>query len=189
MFSCCFRKTAAVEPPVLAAMPPAIPAAAAAIELPPPVQAQSLLPFVDRMDYYPITYKDTLPWVPPITQGKVVKVYDGDTITLASRLYEGSPLWRFSVRLRGIDTPEMKGGNVFERIKAKEAQAALERLIFMKMVKLKNVATEKYGRVLADVYLDDLHINQFMLDGGYAVPYNGGKKKEWNFAEEETAAD
>jgi len=83
----------------------------------------------------------------------------------------------------------MKGGNVFERIKAKEAQSALERLIFMKTVKLKNVATEKYGRVLADVYLDDLHVNKYMLDQGFAVPYNGGKKKEWNFVEEETTTD
>lgn len=186
MFSCCFRKTAALpalpatQPP--SPIPPDLPSPATAAE----PQTQ---PFTDKTDYYPVSYKDTLPWVPPITQGKVVKVYDGDTITLASRFYEGSPIWRFSVRLRGIDTPEMKGGNVFERIKAKEAQAALERLIFMKMVKLKNVATEKYGRILADVYLDDLHVNRYMLDGGYAVSYNGGKKKEWNFAEEETAAD
>lgn len=175
MFTCCFRETSAVEPiPSVILNPdpnpdPKIPA-----------------PFVDHTDYFPITYKDTKPFVPQITQGKVIKVYDGDTITIASRFYDDPCIWRFSVRLRGIDTPEMKGGNVLERIKAKEAQSALERLIFMKMVKLKNVSTEKYGRVLADVYLDDLHINQYMLDNRYANSYNGRKKKEWNFTDDET---
>ena len=48
--------------------------------------------------------------------------------------------------------------------------------ILNKHVTLKNVATEKYGRVLADVYLDDLHLNQWLLDERYAVKYDGGTK-------------
>jgi hypothetical protein len=31
-----------------------------------------------------VTYKDTIPFIPPITEGKVVKVYEGDTITVAT---------------------------------------------------------------------------------------------------------
>lgn len=55
-----------------------------------------------------INYVDTIPFVPPITSGKVIKVYDGDTITIASKLpYDHSPIYRFSVRLLGIDSPEM----------------------------------------------------------------------------------
>ena len=39
-----------------------------------------------------VCYKDTIPFIPPITSGKVIKVYDGDTITIASKLaFEGSP--------------------------------------------------------------------------------------------------
>jgi endonuclease YncB( thermonuclease family) len=56
-----------------------------------------------------ISYKETLPFVPPITYGKVIKVYDGDTITIASKLpYDNSPIYRFSIRLLGIDSPEIK---------------------------------------------------------------------------------
>ena len=33
-----------------------------------------------------VTYEDTVPFIPPITSGKVVKVYDGDTLTIAGRL-------------------------------------------------------------------------------------------------------
>ena len=47
----------------------------------------------------------------------------------------------------------------------------------------KNVSTEKYGRLLADVYLGDLHINKWMLDNRYVASYDGGTKiapKSWN---------
>jgi endonuclease YncB( thermonuclease family) len=52
-----------------------------------------------------------------------------------------------------------------------------------KTIHLKNISTEKYGRVLANVYLDDLHVNQWMLDNHYAIPYDGGTKNrppEWD---------
>jgi endonuclease YncB( thermonuclease family) len=42
---------------------------------------------------------------------------------------------------------------------------------------LKNVDNEKYGRVLGDVYLDDLHINEWLIKERFAVRYDGGAKK------------
>ena len=33
-----------------------------------------------------VNYEDTIPFIPPITHGKVIKVYDGDTITIAALL-------------------------------------------------------------------------------------------------------
>jgi endonuclease YncB( thermonuclease family) len=125
-----------------------------------------------------IRYLDTVVFAPPITAGKVIKVYDGDTITVAAKLpHKDSPMYRFSVRLNGIDCPEIKGKTEEEKIAAKKAQQALEKIILHKIVILKNVNTEKYGRLLADVYLQDLHLNQYMLDNKYAVPYDGGTKK------------
>jgi len=44
------------------------------------------------------------------------------------------------------------------------------------LVTLKNINTEKYGRILADVYLDDMHLNKVMLEKRLAVPYDGGTK-------------
>jgi micrococcal nuclease len=124
-----------------------------------------------------VTYEDTIPFVMPITGGQVVKVYDGDTITIASKLpYKKSPLYRFSVRLNGIDCPEIKGKTDDEISIAKEARDKLSAMIMNKQVILKNVATEKYGRVLADVYLDNLHINQWLIDSRLAVKYDGGTK-------------
>jgi len=125
-----------------------------------------------------IEWKDTIRFIAPVTKCQVIKVYDGDTITVAAKMpYKDSPMYRFSVRLNGIDCPEIKGKTEEEKIAAKKAQQALEELILHKMVILKNVDTEKYGRLLADVYLQDLHLNQYMLDNKYAVPYDGGTKK------------
>ena len=102
-----------------------------------------------------IQWSDTLQFIPPINTGQVIKVYDWDTFTLAGHLpYDGSPLYRFSVRLNGIDCLN---------IKCKTGKH-LEDLIMGKTVTLKNVKNEKYGRLLADVFVGDLHVNKYMLD-------------------------
>jgi len=130
-----------------------------------------------------IEWKDTIKYVPPVTVGKVIKVYDGDTITIASTLpYPNSPIYRFSVRFAGIDTAEIKGKTTEERDLAIKSRDILHLKIYGKMVQLKNVSLEKYGRILADVYLDDLHINTWMLEHGFAVKYAGGTKVTDDFA-------
>ena len=129
----------------------------------------------------PITWQTTVPFVPPVTIGKVIKVYDGDTITVATKLpMKNSPVYRFPVRLAGIDSPEIKGKSEVEIELAKKSRDALSALILEKDVELKNVSTEKYGRLLADVYIGRIHINRWMLDNKYAVPYDGGTKSQWN---------
>ena len=137
-----------------------------------------------------INYKDTTAFVPPILYGKVIKVYDGDTITIAAKLpYDLSPVYRFSVRLAGIDSPEMRGGGEKETALATISRDALHGLIFGKIIELRNNGKEKYGRLLADVYTTpnaitkSIHVNQWMLENKFAVPYDGGKKgrsPEWD---------
>ena len=131
---------------------------------------------LDKLDN-PIEWKDCAPFVPPIDSGVVIKVYDGDTITIASRLpYLGSPLYRFSVRLNGLDCPEIKSKNEYEKDCAHLAKKEVTDLCLNKIVFLKNVQTEKYGRVLADVYVGELHLNEHLLKKRLAVAYDGGTK-------------
>jgi len=125
----------------------------------------------------PVEWKDTISFVPPIEKGVVIKVYDGDTITIASKLpYSTSPLYRFSVRLNGIDCPEMKSKNQYEKECAVIAREEVSKKILHKIVTLKNIQTEKYGRILADVYIDDLCINNYMIEKRLAIAYDGGTK-------------
>lgn len=131
-----------------------------------------------------IQWTDTLQFIPPITTGIVIKVYDGDTFTLAGRLpYDGSPLYRFSVRLNGIDCAEIKGKTEEEKKCAIHAKEELEKLIMGNVVILKNIKNEKYGRLLADVFINDIHVNQYMLDKGLAVRYDGKTKQNVNWLE------
>lgn len=124
-----------------------------------------------------ISYKETDIFIPQIRFAKVIKVYDGDTITVAAKLpFDDSPIYRFSVRLRNIDSPEIKGGSERECNLAIQSRDALHNLIFGKIIELRNNGKEKYGRLLADLYYNEIHINKWMVDNGYAVEYDGGKK-------------
>jgi micrococcal nuclease len=126
-----------------------------------------------------IKREDTVEFTYPITGGQVIKVYDGDTITIATRLpFRESPLYRLSVRLNGIDCPEIKGKDVSDEEKAAAivVKDYVASLILHKYVKLENIQNEKYGRVLADVYINDIHLNGILIEQGYAVKYDGGTK-------------
>ena len=126
-----------------------------------------------------IRWEDTEEFTFPIKGGRVIKVYDADTITIASKLpYDKSPLYRLSVRLNGIDTPEMKGKDVTndEKEAAKSAREFVYNLVFNKYVRLENIECEKYGRILADVYIGDIYLNELLLKERYAVKYDGGTK-------------
>jgi endonuclease YncB( thermonuclease family) len=134
-----------------------------------------------KIDGTDINWEDTIEFTFPIEGGRVIKVYDGDTITIASKLpFKTSPVYRFPVRLNGIDAPEIKGKNILEEEKtaAEESKKYLSNLILNKYIILKNIKNEKYGRILADVYLNDININEEMLKNRYAVNYDGGTKNK-----------
>lgn len=124
-----------------------------------------------------IKVEDTVEFTFPIKGGRVIKCYDADTITIASKLpYKESPLYRLSVRLTGIDAPEIKGKSEEEKELAKQARDFVSNLILNKYVRLENVESEKYGRILADVYIGDVHLNELLIKERYAVKYGGGTK-------------
>jgi endonuclease YncB( thermonuclease family) len=123
-----------------------------------------------------IEYDNTIPFIPNFSKCKVVKVYDGDTITVAAYL-KGDPIcYRFSVRLRGIDSPEIRTKNEDEKKAAIHSRDKLSEKILNKIVYLKHIGTEKYGRVLADVFYNNENINDWLLNNKLAVKYDGGKK-------------
>jgi len=130
------------------------------------------------------TWKNTTEFVPLVTEGKVIKVYDCDTITIASKVpylsevNESNIMYRFHVRLLGIDTPEMKTKNEAEKSIAHLAQKTLSDLILNKNVSLTNTSLDKYGRILANVYTEQgVELSKWAIDNRFAVLYDGGTKK------------
>jgi endonuclease YncB( thermonuclease family) len=134
------------------------------------------------------TYNNSQPFIPEIRIGKVVRVYDGDTITIAAKIIiegkETSKPYRFSVRLRGIDSPELKTKNPKEKELAVQSRDKLASFIMGEMVTLENVAFDKYGRILAEVITKDgENVSKWMLENKLAVEYDGGTKHrpaEWS---------
>jgi endonuclease YncB( thermonuclease family) len=134
-------------------------------------------------------WKTTPPFAPILSYGKVIKIYDADTITIVSQFCNGSitptpQLYRFNLRLLGIDSAEIKSHVAAEKECAIRARDALSNLIAGKVVRLENCAAEKYGRILCNVFLEpeNLHVNKWLLDNGHAVAYDGGTKTrptEW----------
>lgn len=132
----------------------------------------------------PLPWKDIPEFVPPITQGVVIKVYDGDTIWVASELTfideDGHPhteIYKFNIRPRGFDTPEIRTRDEDEKQIAYKARDFLRSKIMNQMVYLKNLEPEaKWGRILADVYWSDRNLADVMVGARLAVPYNGGTK-------------
>ena len=56
----------------------------------------------------------TLPeFVIDVREGKVLKVYDGDTIAIAAKPYDQSPVCKFLVRFNGIESPEIRRQSPF----------------------------------------------------------------------------
>jgi endonuclease YncB( thermonuclease family) len=106
-----------------------------------------------------------------------VKVYDGDTITIATRIPNDTTVYRFTVRLLGIDSPEMKSQYENEKQLAIQSQNALATLIMDKIVRIGTITFEKYGRILANVYCEGINVSDWMIDNGYAVAYNGKTKQ------------
>ena len=113
---------------------------------------------------------------------KVVSVYDGDTCQVV--LLHGSyGLKRFSLRIVGIDTPEMKGGTPETKAAAVVARDRLRALVLNKVVVLKLEGNDKYGRLLGDIVVPSsslcastVLVSTLMIDEGLANPYDGGTK-------------
>ncbi len=115
----------------------------------------------------------------PMT-GQVLKVLDGDTVSVKIHVWIGQEV-ETSLRINGIDAPEMKGKCEKERSMAAAARRELLRLVNDKPVTIYNVRLEKYaGRVLADVQTSGgINISQHMLDKGLVRPYGGKKRQPW----------
>lgn len=87
----------------------------------------------------------------------MVHVADGDSLTLV-----GSDNIELSVRLYGIDAPELGQPYGFE------AKQALNSLVASSKVSLGNLSKGKYGRYVANVFVADVWVNKEMIVGGYA---------------------
>src|SRR6056300_1665826 len=106
--------------------------------------------------------------------------YDGDTCYVSAPVLPGK-LSRMSVRVLGIDTPEIKGKCEKEKELALIGRQTANKLFrAAKTIEFKDLKWDKYGgRILSNVYLDGELYSQKLIDVGLARPYDGGTKEAW----------
>lgn len=107
--------------------------------------------------------------------GKVVKVYDGDTVHVVAPVGEAGGEYLIKCRLVGIDAPELKVGH--------SARDTLVQLLerTSNIVQCYFGKKEKYGRSLVTLWQvmpngSISNVNQDMVAMQAALPYDGGKK-------------
>lgn len=111
----------------------------------------------------------------------VLSTTDGDTFRARVSLWPDVST-ETSIRIAGIDTPELRGKCPQEKKLAAEAQEALTALLKGRTVFLSHVEPDKYGgRFLASVQTTDgVDVGGELLKRGLAAPYVGrGAKKDW----------
>lgn len=141
--------------------------------------------------------------------GKVVYVYDGDTIHIVFNM--NNKLIKFNCRLILIDSPEICPKNIKDVNKRNnEIESAIKSRNYLinqitnipitntkmtkneikelcgkstKLIWIKCFDFDKYGRLLVELYDSKdskISINQLMINNNYALSYDGGTKKEFS---------
>lgn len=114
------------------------------------------------------------------TSAKVVSAYDGDTFKAEAQIWPGLT-WRGSVRVRGVDTPEIRGKCAEEKELAIAARDFVRGLLIGETVTLARVKKGKYaGRVVASVLLaDGTNLADVLIAADLGRSYEGGKREGW----------
>lgn len=121
------------------------------------------------------------------TYARVVGIHDGDTLTAVFPFYGN--YYKFNIRLRGIDTCELRSRNIQIKAIAEKARDRLTSLItgqdtfdFESQVCLIHLSChefDKYGRLLCDVYSllqPYTSVADVLLIEKLAYVYNGNRK-------------
>lgn len=132
---------------------------------------------------------------------RLIDVHDGDTVTVLAEVFPGR-VFKFHVRLMGIDAPEMTSKTLAVREMAEWSRLRLLQLLVppplalphaghltrtemmqvlqagLYLVHIRCSGMDKYGRVLAEIACDaeSPHAGLTLLREGLARPYDGGTK-------------
>ncbi len=109
----------------------------------------------------------------------IASVYDGDTFKINLNCSLAVYCEKVPVRVRGVDTAEIKGKTEREKKLAQQAKAFTKEFLSVAPVSLSNCGRDKYFRLLCDVQNgngQDLARELIKRDLGYS--YQGGTKSK-----------
>jgi endonuclease YncB( thermonuclease family) len=109
---------------------------------------------------------------------RIIRVIDGDTLLVEAQPWPQQTMEVY-VRIRGIDTPELKSKCEAIRSAALDARQAMETIAAQSgHIQLTRISGDKYfGRIVADViFSDGSSAAENLLLAGLARTYDGGRK-------------
>jgi endonuclease YncB( thermonuclease family) len=115
-----------------------------------------------------------------IYPAEVLRVADGDTFEARVQVWPGIAI-NTMVRLRGVDTPELKARCPEERVKAEAARAKLAAILSEGTVELSRVSLDKFGgRIDAAASTRATpDVSAAILQAGLGRSYTGGRREGW----------
>ena len=120
------------------------------------------------------TFVEEMRMPTPGTQFNVVKIFDGDTVQV-----EGAGL-KFTIRLVGIDTPELGKKGQKEQPYSHQAKQKLTQILNQKVISLTQYGVGGYNRVLAEIFVNGTNVNLEMVKAGLAEVYRGKRPKKFD---------
>ncbi len=116
-------------------------------------------------------------------QQAVAYVYDGDTITFhcigGYRCHKN----KTKVRVKGVDTPEIKANCAREKLLARQAKqhtvALLREAEVITLLIDDTRVYDRYQRLLAYVYIDGQGLHDSLISKGLGVDYQGHQRQRW----------
>lgn len=115
-----------------------------------------------------------------VVADEVTSIYDGDTFRVNINDWPAIVGQRVPIRVKGIDTPELRGKCQTEKELARKAkQHTVQLLRGAKIIELQNIGRGKYFRILADVSVDGRDLGESLVKNGLAVKYYGVAKIDW----------
>ena len=112
---------------------------------------------------------------------EVIDVFDGDSFrcnifSLPAIIGDNIP-----IRVLGVDCPEIRGKNEYEKKLAREARDFTEMLLEnASEITLMSIQRDKYFRLLATVLMDDCDLAEALIGAGLGREYHGGTRLGWN---------
>jgi len=115
-----------------------------------------------------------------VVVSEVTSIYDADTFRVNIDSWPDIIGSRMSVRVLGVDAPEIRGKCDSEK---KAARLAKKFTVgFLRdgaKIELRNIQRGKYFRILAEVYVDGINLAEGLIKAKHARPYEGGKRMGW----------
>jgi micrococcal nuclease len=129
---------------------------------------------VDIIDAQAVRYGKTV-------VAKVNSVYDGDTLNVDIKDWPPIVGKSMPVRINKIDTPEINSKNPnLKALAIKARDYVRNQLKSASIIELRNIKRDKYFRLDADLFADNIDIANELLKQGLAKPYDGGTKSPWS---------